>query len=90
LFPITVTVYITLWFLTFFDKFFSPVFRMLFGFHVFGLGFITSMAFIFLTGVFMSSWLGGALLWMGERIIQMLPIVKHVYSAVRSPYPTPS
>jgi hypothetical protein len=31
-----VTVYITWWFLTFFDKFFSPVFRMVFGFHVFG------------------------------------------------------
>jgi hypothetical protein len=52
-----------------------------------GLGFITSMAFIFLTGVFMSSWLGGALLWLGERIIQLLPVVKHVYSAVRSPPP---
>jgi len=81
LFPITVTVYITFWFLTFFDKFFSPVFHMMFGFNVFGLGFITSMAFIFLTGVFMSSWLGGALLSLGEWFIKKLPIVKHVYSA---------
>jgi len=81
LFPITVTVYITWWFLTFFDKFFSPVYKLVFGFHVFGLGFITSMAFIFLTGVFVSSWLGGALLWVGEWFIRKLPIVKHIYSA---------
>ncbi|KAK3287999.1 hypothetical protein CYMTET_4505 [Cymbomonas tetramitiformis] len=81
LFPITITVYVTFWFLTFFDKFFSPLYQYLFGFHVFGLGFITSMVFIFLTGVFVSSWLGGALLWTGEWFIHKLPIVGHVYSA---------
>lgn len=32
-------------------------------------------------GVFMSSWLGGALLSLGEWFIKKLPIVKHVYSA---------
>lgn len=95
LFPMVVTVYITWWFLTFFDNFFSvsfslhalhkevlspdawhthsshmplqctvrefheadaclclqPVYEALFGFHVFGLGFITSMGFIIGTGV---------------------------------------
>ena len=28
----------------------QPVYEALFGFHVFGLGFVTSMAFIFCTG----------------------------------------
>ena len=87
LFPMVVTVYITWWFLTFFDNFFSvglpcagvpaagpagacmatagadstnltssavpmqPVYEALFGFHVFGLGFVTSMAFIIGTGL---------------------------------------
>ena len=31
------------WFLQFFDSIFSPIYEMLFSFHVFGLGFITSM-----------------------------------------------
>eukprot|EP00884_Botryococcus_braunii_P019998 jgi/Botrbrau1/6682/Bobra.0202s0023.3 len=83
LFPMAVTVYITWWFLTFFDNFFSPVYEALFGFHVFGLGFITSMAFIFGTGVFCSSWLGGVFLGMGEWIIRKLPLVKHIYSAAK-------
>ena len=78
LFPLVVTVYITWWFLTFFDNFFSvshpgsvcdvrcstapasctdphapawqPVYQSLFGFEVFGLGFLTSMVFVFITG----------------------------------------
>ncbi|GLC46029.1 hypothetical protein PLESTB_001026300 [Pleodorina starrii] len=81
LFPVAVTVYVTWWFLTFFDNFFSPIYYKLFDFHVFGLGFITSMAFIFLIGVFFSSWLGSALLGIGEWIIKRLPLVKHIYSA---------
>lgn len=50
LFPLVVTGYVTWWFLEFFDNFFSPFYEYLFGFHVFGLGFITSMLFIFSTG----------------------------------------
>ncbi|KAK9842729.1 hypothetical protein WJX74_001526 [Apatococcus lobatus] len=83
LFPMVVTVYITWWFLTFFDNFFSPVYESVFGFHVFGLGFVTSMAFILMTGVFVSSWLGGLALQLGEWIIKKLPLVKHIYSAAK-------
>uniref|UniRef100_A0A061R4Q7 Integral membrane protein n=1 Tax=Tetraselmis sp. GSL018 TaxID=582737 RepID=A0A061R4Q7_9CHLO len=81
LFPLVVTVYITWWFLTFFDNFFSPLYQALFGFHVFGLGFMTSMMFIFFTGVFVSSYFGGILLSLGEWIIRKVPLVKHIYSA---------
>jgi len=81
LFPVVVTVYITWWFLQFFDSIFSPIYYRLFSFHVFGLGFITSMAFILGTGVFFSSWLGSALLGIGEWIIRRLPLIKHIYSA---------
>jgi uncharacterized membrane protein len=83
LFPVVVTVYATWWFLEFFDAFFSPLFTWLFGYHVFGLGFITSMAFIFVTGVFTSSWIGSAFLGLGEYIIRKVPLVKHIYSAAK-------
>ncbi|BDA46066.1 Protein LIKE COV 2 [Coccomyxa sp. Obi] len=83
LFPMVITVYITWWFLTFFDNFFSPVYEALFGFHVFGLGFVTSMGFIIGTGVFVSSWLGGLLLQLADWIIKKLPLIKHVYSAAK-------
>lgn len=39
--------------------------------------------FIFMTGVFVSSWVGGALLSVGEWIIKKLPLIKHIYSAAK-------
>jgi uncharacterized membrane protein len=46
-----------------------------------GLGFVTSITFIFLVGVFMSSWLGASLLGLGEFFIKRMPLVRHIYSA---------
>lgn len=46
-----------------------------------GLGFITSITFIFLVGVFMSSWLGASVLGLGEWFIKRMPFVRHIYSA---------
>ena len=41
----------------------------------------TSQLFITATGIFTSSWLGAALLKLGEFIFLKLPLVKHIYSA---------
>ncbi|KAM0902573.1 hypothetical protein ACQ4PT_019241 [Festuca glaucescens] len=57
LLPIAITFYTTWWFIRFVDGFFSPIYIHL-GINVFGLGFATSITFIFLVGMFMSSWLG--------------------------------
>ncbi|CAI9763592.1 unnamed protein product [Fraxinus pennsylvanica] len=46
-----------------------------------GLGFITSITFIFLVGVFMSSWLGASLLGLGEWLIRKMPIMSYIYAA---------
>ncbi|KAF1872685.1 hypothetical protein Lal_00016522, partial [Lupinus albus] len=80
LFPIAITFYITWWFIHFVDGFFSPIYAQL-GMNIFGLGFVTSMTFIFLVGVFMSSWLGTSVLGLGEWFIKRMPLVRHIYSA---------
>lgn len=46
-----------------------------------GLGFITSVTFIFVVGVFMSSWVGASVLSLGEWIIKRMPLVRHIYNA---------
>ena len=46
-----------------------------------GLGFLTSLVFVFLIGIFVSSWLGATLFWLGEWLIKRMPFVKHIYSA---------
>ncbi|CAL9179045.1 unnamed protein product [Musa hybrid cultivar] len=80
LFPIAITFYITWWFIRFVDGFFSPIYAQL-GIGIFGLGFITSITFIFLVGVFMSSWLGTSVLSLGEWFIKRMPFVRHIYNA---------
>ncbi|XP_072988185.1 protein LIKE COV 1-like [Typha latifolia] len=80
LLPIAMTFYITWWFIHFVDSFFSPIYTHL-GINVFGLGFITSITFIFMVGVFMSSWLGASVLGLGEWFIKKMPLVCHIYSA---------
>ncbi|XP_058113940.1 protein CONTINUOUS VASCULAR RING 1-like isoform X2 [Magnolia sinica] len=80
LFPIAFTFYITFWFIQFVDGFFSPIYAQL-GINIFGLGFLTSITFIFLVGVFMSSWLGASVLGLGEWFIKRMPFVRHIYNA---------
>lgn len=83
LLPIAVSVFATVWFLDFFDRLFAPPLEALLGFRVVGLGFATSMLFIFATGVVASSYVGGALISLGEMVIRKLPLVKHVFSAAK-------
>ncbi|TYI97245.1 hypothetical protein E1A91_D01G130500v1 [Gossypium mustelinum] len=80
LFPLAITFYITWVFIHFIDGFFSPIYDQL-GINVFGLGFATSITFIFLIGIFMSSWLGASVLTLGEWFIKKMPLVSYIYSA---------
>lgn len=80
LLPIAVTFYVTWWFIQFVDGFFSPIYAQL-GINIFGLGFVTSILFIFLVGVFVSSWVGASILLVGEWVIKRMPLVRHIYSA---------
>lgn len=80
LFPVAVTFFITWWFVQFVDGFFSPLYSS-FGVEIFGLGFITSLAFVFVIGVFVSSWMGATVFWIGEWLIKQMPLVRHIYSA---------
>lgn len=80
LLPIAITFYITWWFIQFVDGFFSPIYAHL-GINIFGLGFVTSILFIFSVGVFVSSWVGASILLVGEWFIKRMPLVRHIYSA---------
>ncbi|CAN1235120.1 Protein LIKE COV 2 [Linum perenne] len=80
LFPVAVTFLATWWFIEFVDGFFSPIYEQL-GIDIFGLGFITSLVFIFFVGIFASSWFGATVFWLGEWLIKQMPFVKHLYSA---------
>lgn len=46
-----------------------------------GLGFVSSLLFVFFIGIFVSSWMGATVFSVGEWIIKRMPFVKHIYSA---------
>lgn len=46
-----------------------------------GLGFITSLVFIFFIGIFASSWMGSTVFWLGEWFIKRMPFINNIYSA---------
>ncbi|WJX09330.1 Protein LIKE COV 3 [Trifolium repens] len=80
LLPIAITFYVTWGFVRFVDGFFSPIYNQL-GINIFGLGFVSSITFIFLVGIFMSSWLGASVLTLGEWFIKKMPLVSYIYAA---------
>ncbi|XP_010246268.1 PREDICTED: protein LIKE COV 2-like [Nelumbo nucifera] len=80
LFPVAVTFFVTWWFIQFVDSFFSPIYARL-GIDIFGLGFVTSLVFVFFVGIFVSSWMGATVFWLGEWFIKRMPFVRHIYSA---------
>ncbi|CAL1412811.1 unnamed protein product [Linum trigynum] len=80
LFPVAVTFIVTWSFIQLVDGFFSPIYAKL-GINIFGLGFLTSLLFIFFVGMFASSWLGSTVFWLGEWFIKRMPFMKHIYSA---------
>ncbi|KAI4313674.1 hypothetical protein L6164_026633 [Bauhinia variegata] len=80
LLPLAITFYVTWGFIRLVDGFFSPIYRHV-GINIFGLGFVTSITFIFLVGIFMSSWLGTSVLTLGEWFIKKMPLVSYIYAA---------
>nr|DAD22501.1 TPA_asm: hypothetical protein HUJ06_023964 [Nelumbo nucifera] len=72
LFPVAVTFFVTWWFIQFVDSFFSPIYARL-GIDIF--------VFVFFVGIFVSSWMGATVFWLGEWFIKRMPFVRHIYSA---------
>lgn len=82
LFPVAITFFITWSFIQFVDGFFSPLYANL-GVRIFGVGFATSLVFVLLVGICVSSWLGAGVFSIGEWFIKKMPLVRHIYSAFK-------
>lgn len=56
---------------------------VLLSYQIPGIGVILTIMVIFLTGVFVSNYLGGKLVSLGERIMARIPLVRTVYTGVK-------
>jgi len=55
----------------------------LFGFHIPGIGLILSALVVFLTGVFVTNFLGHRLVARWESLVAKIPLVRSIYNAVK-------
>jgi uncharacterized membrane protein len=53
------------------------------GFHVPGMGVVTTLVIVFLTGVFATNLLGARLVHLGHEVLNRIPVVNWIYSSVK-------
>jgi len=93
LIPIVATGFVLLFLFDLFDGWLAPLgarivtalnLRLPLGLkHIPGLGILATLVLTFLTGLFASHYLGRQLLEFGERVIDNIPVIKHVYGGIR-------
>src|SRR5690349_22994805 len=54
-----------------------------FGFHIYGLGVVITVAIVLLTGVFASNFFGAQLVRLWHDVLHQIPVVRSIYSSVK-------
>jgi uncharacterized membrane protein len=83
LLPLLVTIWILMFMFNLLDGILGPVFTLIFGRPIPGLGIICIIILIFLVGYFASYIIGAKFFQWGEYIINHVPIMKSIYSSVK-------
>ncbi|MEQ8344628.1 MAG: DUF502 domain-containing protein [Sneathiellaceae bacterium] len=87
--PIAITVYITYWFVVFVDETVAQLLPVKLNpstylpFTLPGLGVIIALIALILIGFLTTNYLGRAILRLGESILDQMPVVRSVYSALK-------
>ncbi len=92
--PIGLTVYITTWFVDLVDTWFVPLIPAQYQpdrylpFDIPGLGLIIALVLLTLLGALAANFFGQALLALTERIVERMPVVRSIYSALKQIFET--
>lgn len=82
--PVVLTLFALWWFFSFVDGLLGPAFANLLGYHVPGLGFLSSLLIIFFVGAVATNVVGRRLFSWAEGLFLRIPIAKTVYAALKS------
>jgi uncharacterized membrane protein len=83
LLPILVTLFLIWWVFSLVDGFLAPIYDRALGYHVPGLGFISTLILIFLVGLVATNVVGQRLLSWGEAFFSKVPVVRSIYPSVK-------
>jgi uncharacterized membrane protein len=81
--PAIVTFLIIGWFFTFVDGLLEPFYYKILGYHLRGIGFISTIALIFLVGIISTNVFGRKVISYFDRIMLNIPVLKGVYTALK-------
>lgn len=83
LLPLLVTIWLLYFMFSFLDSILGNIIYLFIGRPIPGIGFVVTIALIFLVGYFATYIFGAKLFQLGEELICRVPIVKNIYSATK-------
>ncbi len=81
--PAVITFLVIWWFFKFVDGLLEPLYYKILGYHVPGLGFISTIVLIFIVGIISTNVIGRKIIESFEHIILKIPVFKGIYTAVK-------
>ena len=81
--PAIITFLVIWWFFKFVDGLLEPFYYKMLGYHVPGLGFISTIVLIFIVGIISTNVFGRRIIESFEHIILKIPVLKGIYTAVK-------
>ncbi len=81
--PVIITFLIIGWFFKFVDGILGPLIDDVLGYHVIGLGFVSTLVLIFVVGVISTNVFGRRVIEYFEKIMLRIPLFKGIYTAVK-------
>lgn len=81
--PALITFLVIWWLFNFLDSFLEPLYYRILGYHVHGLGFISTILLIFIVGIISTNVFGRKIIESIEHLILKIPVFKGIYSSVK-------
>lgn len=81
--PAVITFLVIWWLFKFVDGFLEPLYFRILGYHVHGLGFISTILLIFIIGIISTNVLGRKIIEYFELLILKIPVLKGIYTSVK-------
>lgn len=83
--PLAITVAVVVWLVRAAESFFGGIARVVLpaDWYVPGLGVVLAIGVVLLVGLLLNAWLVSSLVALGERLLERIPLVKTLYTAVR-------
>jgi uncharacterized membrane protein len=81
--PTIITFLVIWWFFKFVDGLLEPVYYSILGYHVPGIGFVSTIVLIFIVGIISTNVFGRKIIESFEHLILKLPVFKGIYTSVK-------